>query len=207
MASRGIRLARGWSGAAAATLAAALSHSVAGGGIPSLSVIVLSLALSGLVCTLLAGRVLSLWRLAAAVALSQAVFHWLFSAGTASSTMAAPRAQMGHAGHLMDTRELDAVTAMVPTVMDHDSALMWLGHALAAVATIAVLRHGEVAAVRLLQALRLRLVRLIPLFAPVPVESGPQIRPDSWPVRALLSFGVPLLSMRHRGPPRPFPVS
>jgi len=207
VATPGVRLARGWAGAAAATLAAALSHSLAGGGFPSLPIIVLSLALSGLVCSLLASRVLSLWRMTVAVGLSQGIFHWLFSAGSTSASMATPSWQQGHAAHLMDTMEMTVVPALAPTAMDHDSALMWLGHALAAMATIAILRHGEVAAVRLLQALRLRLVRLIPLFAPVPVDPGPRLAPATWPVRALPNLGVPLLALRHRGPPLPSPVS
>lgn len=200
MNARGLRLARGWSGAAIITSAAAASHAFSGGGIPSFPIFLLSLALSGLVCTALAGRVLSLWRTVTAVALSQTLYHWLFSADAAASGMTASPADpaLGHAGHSMA-----AMTSALPAPgmagMDHTSSLMGLSHALAAVFTVALLRRGEVLAVRLLHALRLRLVRLLPFLRPISL--GPAITLDSRPVLALPSLGVPLLALRHRGPP------
>ncbi len=85
--------------------------------------------------------------------------------------------------------------------MDHSSPVMWLGHAIAAVLTIAVLRHGEVTALRLIQALGLRMVPFLPLFQPLAVSTGAPFDPANWPVRPLRNLGVPLLVMRHRGPP------
>ena len=79
-----MRLLRGVAAAVAATFIAAFSHVDAGGPPPDGTIILLSLALSGLVCTALAGRSLSLWRLSAAVVLSQALFHGLFSLGASS---------------------------------------------------------------------------------------------------------------------------
>lgn len=85
--------------------------------------------------------------------------------------------------------------------LDHSSPMMWAGHAVAALLTIAVLRHGEVTAVRLIQALRLQLVPFLPLFHPLAVTPGAPFNPASWQVRPLRNLGVPLLVMRHRGPP------
>ena len=85
--------------------------------------------------------------------------------------------------------------------MDHSAPVMWLGHAIAAVLTIAVLRHGEVTALRLIQALGLKMVPFLPLFQPLAVAPGAPFDPAGWPVRPLRNLGVPLLVMRHRGPP------
>ncbi|MGA8790996.1 MAG: hypothetical protein WB535_18795, partial [Paenarthrobacter sp.] len=56
MTGRGVRLLRGLAAAVAATSLAAFSHVAAGGPSPDGAIVVLSLALSGLVCTALAGR-------------------------------------------------------------------------------------------------------------------------------------------------------
>lgn len=200
MASGGVRLARGWAGASLATFFSVLSHVLAGGSPPEVAVLLLSLALSGLVCTLLAGRVLSLWRLVAGVALSQAVFHWLFSADAAMAATTAVMPQGAHAVHAMTAMPV-LNSAGGDTAMHHDSSVMWLCHALAAVATVAVLRHGEVTAIQLRQALRMRIVRLLPAFRPLVMSPTSRIQPANWPVLVLPSLGVLLLAMRHRGPP------
>lgn len=202
MTARGVRFVRGWSAAVAATFIAAFSHVFSGGAAPETSVLALSLALSGLVCTVLAGRVLSLWRLSTAVVFSQGLFHGLFSLGSASSAAGTAVPTAGHAGHA--AHAVAAAPGLPGTgamVMDHASPLMWAGHALAALATIAVLRHGEVTAVRLITALGLRVVAFLPVFLPLAVESGAPVIPADWPVRPLRNLGAPLLVMRHRGPP------
>lgn len=201
VAGRGVRLARGWAGATAATFVAALSHVLAGGTVPGVPMLMLSLALSGLVCSMLAGRVLSLWRMSAAVVLSQGLFHWLFSAGTAGFE-AAPMAGAtpGHAGHGMSPMTIVA-TGQASPAMDHDAPLMLLFHALAAAVTIALLRRGEVAGVQLLHAAHLCLARFLPRLVPppLPVRAPPAV--PHLHVRVVASLGVPLLAMRHRGPP------
>lgn len=204
MTAGGVRFVRGWAAAVAATFIAALSHVLSGGPDPETSVLVLSLALSGLVCTALAGRVLSLWRLSAAVVVSQGLFHGLFSLGSASSAAGAAVPAAGHAGHVAHTLAAgpgSGLSGAGAMVMDDASPLMWAGHALAALATIAVLRHGEVTAVRLITALRLRVVAFLPAFLPLAVEPGAPVIPADWPVRPLRNLGAPLLVMRHRGPP------
>lgn len=226
MTARGARFARGWIAATAATSIAAFSHVLAGGAVPAAAVLLLSLVLSGLVCTVLAGKTLltgkalhaggplSLWRLSAGVLCSQALFHGLFSmapAGTTAgmttgpaATMAHDMAGMGHAGHA--ARSMAPVPGSVATdgsmaLMDHSSPLMWLGHVVAAVFTIAVLRHGEVTLLKLLAALRMRLLPVIPRVAPLVVVPGSLTMPLDRRVTPLRNLGVPLLVMRHRGPP------
>ncbi|WP_018772497.1 hypothetical protein [Arthrobacter sp. 131MFCol6.1] len=200
MTARGLRFVRGWAAAVAATFIAALSHVLSGGPAPETSVLVLSLALSGLVCTALAGRVLSLWRLCTAVVVSQGLFHGLFSLGSASSAAGTAFPAPGHAGHTVAFASGSRLPGAM--AMDQASPLMWAGHALAALATIVVLRHGEVTAVRLIRALGLRVVAFLPFFLPLAVESGAPVIPADWPVRPLRNLGAPLLVMRHRGPPR-----
>ena len=199
MTARGARLVRGWGAAVAATFIAALFHVLSGGPAPETSVLLLSLALSGLVSTVLTGRTLSLWRLSAAVILSQGVFNGLFSLGSASTAGAVPLA--GHTGHAVAAVSGSGLPGAGSMVMDDVSPMMWAGHALAAVATIAVLRNAEVTAVHLLAELRLRGVVVLPVFLPLAVEPGAPAIPAAWPVRPLPNLGAPLLVMRHRGPP------
>lgn len=198
MTGRVVRLLRGLAAAVVATFIAAFSHIAAGGPSPDGVIFLLSLALSGLVCTALAGRSMSLLRLSAAVLLSQALFHGLFSLGASSHTAMASVPSSGHAGHSAHVI-LDPATAAGG--MDHANPVMWVGHTIAAVLTIAVLRHGEVTALRLIQALGLRLVPFLPLFQPLAVSAEAPFNPSDWPVRPLRNLGVPLLVMRHRGPP------
>ena len=123
---------------------------------------------------------LSLWRLSAAVVFSQSLFHGLFSLGSASSAAGAPVPAAGHAGHAAHTMAAASGSGLPGTgtmVMDQASPLMWAGHALAALATIAVLRHGEVTAVRLITALRLRVVAFLPVFLPLAVNPALRLFP------------------------------
>ncbi|MGJ3191486.1 hypothetical protein [Paenarthrobacter sp. FR1] len=196
MTARKARFLRAWAGAAAATLIAAASHALAGGNPPAVPVLMLSLALSGPVCIALAGRVLSLWRLTAAVVTSQALFHGLYSLDpTSHRDVGMLAAAGGHAGHAVHT--LPSISGP----LDHASPMMGLGHCLAAVATIAVLRYGEVTGVRLLTALGLRLIPFLRIIQPLAVEPGASVIPSDWAVRPLRNLGIPFLTMRHRGPP------
>lgn len=197
MTARGLRLVRGWTGAVVATSLAAGSHFLAGGNAPGLPLLLLALALSGLVCTALTGRGLSLWRLSAGVALSQGLFHWLFSGSAAPHGSGAPAG--GHGAHSPGLEP--AAGTILPSAADHTSPLMWVGHAAAAVLTVAALGHGEAAVVRLVQAVRLHVTAFHPLFLPLPVRPAPAALPANRPVRPLRNLGAPLLVMRHRGPP------
>lgn len=90
---RAIRVARGSVAAGIATFVALLSHAAGGGQMPGWLGVVVPLVLSVAVCTALAGRRLSLWRLSLAVATSQVFFHTLFVLGTfapSAATIASP---------------------------------------------------------------------------------------------------------------------
>lgn len=190
---------RGWIGAVVSTTVAAASHVLAGGHAPVVPIFLLSLVLSGLVCTILAGRLLSMWRLLLGVLLSQALFHGLFSLGVPSSS--AP-AMTSHAGHSSEQiSEALHLAATATPVMDHSSSLMWLSHILAAVFTVVILRHGESVAIALLDALRLRIKPLLVLVRVLAAEADPAPAPGSWPVRVVPSLGIPSVVMRYRGPP------
>jgi hypothetical protein len=182
MDSRWARVARGTAAALFATFVAAFSHALAGGVPPSGFGVAASFALSVMVCTLLTGRTLSTPRLAAAVGLSQLLFHGLFSA------LGTPVA-VEHSMTPMD--------APAPHV--HAGTTMWLAHAVAALVTVVALRFGErafwgtIGTARLLIA-RLRVVVVPALHIPRPVVAV-QHRFVPRDLTLLLS------SMRHRGPP------
>ncbi|MBD7995608.1 hypothetical protein H9639_09900 [Arthrobacter sp. Sa2CUA1] len=202
MTVRAARLVRGWAAAFAATAVASASHVLGGGSTPEPAIVLFSLALSGMVSCLLAGRSLSLLRLSAAVVFSQGLFHFLFSLGSAPATVGT---QAGHAGHAaflsgIAERSLAAEPAQAAAAA---GLLMWASHALAAAATVWLLACGEKAARRLIEALGLRPGALLPLFFPEhlprPVALVLAYRP-----RGLRNLGIPLLAFRHRGPPAAF---
>lgn len=178
------RLVRGWIAALVATVLAAGSHTVAGvldaapmagadqmHAAPPMAVLVLTLALSGMVCTGLAGRVLSWWRLLGAVGASQLLYHGAYSlssghagAGTGSSgtrTLIDPHAHHRFGGSALSDSALGvasgSASGMEPTgaavnglsealpaaAQDTMSLTMLAAHVVAAVLTVAVLRAGE----------------------------------------------------------------
>ena len=170
--SRGVRAARGAGGATIATVLAAASHALAGGDISWLAVF--STAILALpVCTLLAGRIGSLWRLAAAVAIAQFPYHWTLAGlgagatGTGASGAGSDAAGLPlspHAAHL------GAIQSFAPAATASTAdTVMWIGHAIAAVATIALLHSGERAFLALVslvrRALPVRALALTPLQA------------------------------------------
>jgi len=184
MGSRWARVARGWTAAAFAILVAAVSHTLAGGSAPSPFAIAASLVIAGAVCTALTGRGLSRLRLTAAVALSQGLFHAVFSA---LGTPVAVRHQMG------------------PVTMDaaspsHDAATMWLGHAIAAVVTVVVLVYAETAFWGLATTASLLVRRLYTLVGATPARTAAPA-PAVVLVRESAALTRLLCTMRHRGPP------
>ena len=197
MSARARRLARGWAGAVIATSFAVASHTAAGGQVPAPMLVLLSLALSGPLCVALAGRVLSRSSLLAGVLLSQGVFHALFTA-SGSVTTVADGTHHAVAG-APATGPVLVLEAGEHTA--HGGPAMLVLHVLAAVAGYALMRHGEVAAVALLDALRLRVRRVWQaLFLPF-VTEPPRAVPDGRPhVLTDQSLLRPVRS--HRGPPR-----
>lgn len=127
-------MARAAVAASIATFAALLSHVAVGGALPAPVGIAVPWVLSLMVCTTIAGRRLSLPRLSVAVPLSQLLFHALFVVGSPASS-AGVAVPAGAHSHLP-----------LPVVGGEGLAgdpAMWLGHALAALATVALLHRGE----------------------------------------------------------------
>jgi len=201
MVTRWARFARGWLAAAFSTFVAAFSHTVAGS-IPSGLAIVLSLAFSGMVCVVLAGKTLSRWRLGAAVVASQFMFHGFFSL-IGNPVVSA----VGHVGHHPDPGQLaaqlgGAVAAAGGHAHLHDDTGMWVAHALAALVTYAALRHGESTYWRLLELTRLCIVVLLARMPePVGRPPIPAMIPGCDRVVLPHPVAVHLSVMRHRGPP------
>jgi hypothetical protein len=195
--TRWMRVLRGSVGATFATLTAAFSHVVAGGSLPSPAAIALTLALSLLLWIALSGRTHSLWRTTAAVGLSQALFHGIFSKVAASGTVVLSPHSGHHGAH-------EAVT-ILGAAADHAAhpSWMWLAHTAAALLTIAALRHGEAA----LRALGLAAALL---FAPLTRTTVPLT--ESFPrrihrvgcARTIVPRDLSMLfsALRHRGPPQ-----
>lgn len=200
MTARAARLVRGWAGASAATAVAAASHVLGGGAAPEPALVLFSLAVSAMVSCLLAGRNLSLGRLSAAVVFSQGLFHLLFSIGSAPAAIGA---HAGHAGHGMPFPAGPAAAAVTAAGSVDAAAAMWLSHAFAAAATIWILAFGEQTARRLLESLGLRPGALLPLFQPHHFPPAPAAVLAIQP-QGLRSLGIPLLTLRHRGPPAAF---
>ncbi|MEV8267475.1 hypothetical protein [Microbacterium sp. NPDC076911] len=140
--SRAPRVARGVVAASVATFVALLSHVAAGGAMPHWLGIGVPWVLSAMVCTVLAGRSLSLLRLSLSVAISQFLFHTLFILGSTSSAGEAAT------GHVHNAVQLLPVGASAESVVPADAA-MWIGHGVAALITAAALYRGERAVMRL----------------------------------------------------------
>lgn len=201
MSDRGARLVRGGIAAVFATSAAALSHILGGGNAPHPLLALVSLTISALVCMTLAGRVLSLKNLMAAVVVSEGLFHLLFSisSGDHATMRASAIMSVQHSG--MDRRDFPFVSAHMAVDHAGHSSGMWLSHGIAAVLTIVFLRYGEVNAVRLLDALHMRVTAItVPLVAPIPAPLRIDVSPGLW-LPVLASLKVPLPVRHHRGPP------
>ena len=182
MDSRWARVARGGAAAAFATFVAALSHALSGGAAPSPFGVAVSLLISAMVCTMLTGRTLSLWRLAVSVGLSQVLFHALFSG------LGTPAPVAHH---------MSAMDAVAPHL--HAGPTMWSAHALAALLTVVAFRFGEQAFWGVADTARLLFARLLPITIPAPPVRRPLVVVERRFVPRDLSL---LLSpMRHRGPP------
>lgn len=138
---RRTRLARGLAAGSIATFVALVSHVAGGGAIPAPLGVVVPWVLALAVCVSLAGRRLSAIRLTLSVAVSQFLFHVLFTVG--SSSVSAPAGH--HVGVIDPAIMAGAVGAGAPPDVS-----MWIGHALAAAATVAALYRGERAVLRIM---------------------------------------------------------
>lgn len=196
MASRARRLARGWAASLIATGLGAASHAAVDGTWPPLILILLSAALAAPVCMLLAGRLLSRMSVAAAVLASQGLFHGLFAQSGHGVTAVDHTHHVTGAG-VEGTPQL--VVSVAPGLAHHGAGML-AAHVIAAVATYALLRHGEVTAVRLLEVLSLRVlawvrVPVLPVIRTVPRRiawTSPRALTDQLLLPVVQSF---------RGPP------
>lgn len=186
------------------TLIALISHVLAGGSVPEMPGILVPLALSVFVCLPLSGRALSLPGLVLSVLSSQLLFHWLFVLGTTGpGAFLIEDAPAGHAGHHAQTITLlHTGTEMAPH-MDHPDGGMWVGHGIAAVVTILLIRRGEAALVGLWQLTAMLVRTLFPrLPRPAAIRVAlPRLVGDFLNQRpfAHLLLGA---SISRRGPPR-----
>lgn len=189
--SRAVRTARGALAASAATLFAAVSHSLAGGSITPVAVMA-TVMLALPLCVVLAGRLGSLWRLSLAVSLSQLPYHWTFWGLGTTSGPEASGPGTGHAAHL--------AVVFTPSAVASGAAetTMWISHLLAAVVTIALLHRGEQAALGLARLIRRAFPTALP--RPVAIPAAPKLRPRSSSVHPR-TLWVGLSSISHRGPP------
>lgn len=195
------RTLRGTSAAFVATLVALGMHTLAGGDTPNIFLVGAVALVATSISIPLAGRNLSATRLAAAVTLSQLLFHGVF-ATLGSATMTAAGMTPATA-HIHDAAQnMSAVLAAHANVMPmaHGMQLspdMLIAHAIAAALTIAALYRGEAAVHALLAPLVGRIMRIA-----WHVDS-PVFRPVAFPFRALSLYASELhLTARRRGPPR-----
>ncbi len=187
MGTRGVRVARGVATSGVAILVAAVSHMAGGGEAPGIVGVVIAAAFALPVSTFLAGRTISVMRLAIAVAFSQGAFHLLFSVGAA--TTASTRMVGGHhgmGGHVLTTvagsAESAAGGAAAMAGMHHGPG-MWAAHVLAAAVTCVALRFGERAFWDLVALARTAIVvvlHAVALLASPAVELRHRV-PAAWP--------------------------
>ncbi|GAB2476350.1 hypothetical protein GCM10027063_16650 [Promicromonospora xylanilytica] len=198
---RRLRDARGPLVASAATATALLSHLLGGGAMPGWLGIVVPWALSLTLCTVLAARRLSLWRITTSVVLSQVLFHTLFVLG-APAAQAVP-GHTGAPGHGMH-EQLPPSSGGSPFGLISADVTMWCWHGVGAAVTVAALYGGERVLSRLRELaadlagwLRGHLAVPADAAAPFPVVrlTAPDWFTGSFPARPEVS------ESRRRGPP------
>jgi hypothetical protein len=203
MGTRWARLSRGVLASGLAIFVAALFHVAGGGSAPGPVALALSMAFATLASVALTARRLSLWRLTAAVGVSQFLFHLLFSLGDGDGDGGARFTAPGGMAHLHPGTHLTMTVGAMPAT--HGSELspsMWLTHATAVLVTVIALRFGEQAFWGLFETARVRLVRAARRLVVVPVASVPSIAaPATAEPARLRDLGLPLARLRHRGPP------
>lgn len=199
--SRATRVIRACVAASIATFVALFSHVAAGGAMPQWLGIAVPWVLSLAVCTVLAGRSLSLMRLSIAVVISQMLFHVLFVLGAGTSADAPAAAT----GHVHGVPALDLSTGTAPIAADLS---MWLAHLVAAALTVTALYRGERLVVGLGVLAREMLAwvrrRILPGQIQLPEVAD---RPGlvSAPAATMRSARIATL-VRRRGPPLSFAV-
>ncbi|WP_022882114.1 hypothetical protein [Gryllotalpicola ginsengisoli] len=202
MTERHQRAIRGMLAATLAVFVAALFHVAGGGAVPGTLGVIVSLAFAVPASVLLTGPRPAMWRLAASVVVSQVAFHVLFSLGQPSAVRLIGDARM--AGMPGMGLSVSGASAQASVASPAAQAAMWVGHAAAALVTIAALRHGERVLARMLALAALGLRRALDL-----VQARPLPRPRFTLCPAPRAARTPALllgMLRHRGPPVPSPA-
>lgn len=186
MTPRHVRTVRGAAAAWVATIVAATSHTLGGGGAPAPVLVAVVGILAWPIGIALVGRRLSVWQLGAAVAASQLLFHVAFAVAAGAD----PAAAAGHVHHLSLGGGGSAV-AIVP------DAAMLIAHAVAAVATLCGLYGAE----RMLRALG-RGIRSVLQRAEVTLRTPrAMVRHTTGASASASHGGVVLSDLSRRGPP------
>jgi len=197
MSTRWARVLRGQFVAAVSTFTAAFSHGFADGAHPPLVALALALAFSSVACVLLAAVRLSRWRLAVSVAVSQLLYHGLFSvfgpAATATGTFTS-----GHHGSVVFTP--GAAEQLTFTTADQ---WMLAAHFVAAVLTFMMLVQGErtLLAIRALRGLVLTTLAWRLPLDPVALPSGSRLPTTQRTAPRQPNFPL-TSSLTRRGPPQ-----
>jgi hypothetical protein len=167
--------------------------------------LLLTVVFSGFVCSALTGTTLSPTRLSVAVGASQFAFHSFFGMIGDGSPVATGLVMEGaHSHQLTPLVEGSTTVAMTAGLTAHHTNLaMWVGHALAAVATILILRHGEKAFWALRDFAVFALRSLFSATPPAVVPARPTVG-TSAPRRRQTTPRILILlrtSLLYRGPP------
>lgn len=187
MTSRQLRALRGTASAWIATIIAATSHTLAGGGAPAPALVAVIGVLAAPLGVGLVGRRLSAWRVGATVLAAQAMLHVAFALTAGSD----PAAATGHTHRAM----LDTAASSAGVVLP--DAPMILAHILAAAATVLVLYGGERMLRTLGRGIRSVLRRVaLPALAPAVVLRDTAGVPHRAP-----RLGPVLSDLSRRGPP------
>ncbi|GAA1753507.1 hypothetical protein [Kocuria aegyptia] len=194
----GARWVRGWLAAFLSTVCAGLSHYIADASAPDPALLMCALAAAGVVCGLLAGRRMGPARMAAAVALSQGVYHALFSVPSFRSAAAPGEAMTSHVHH---------GAAMVPgaplTSGAEAPSGMLAAHVLAGILTFWVLQHGERSWWALVDALRTEVGVVLALVLPLIPAARPPRRAGEFFLPVGEDTGWVRGAISRRGPPAP----
>jgi len=187
--SRQLRLLRGAGASSVATIIAAVSHTIGGGAAPHpLLVLALSVFLTP-IAALLVGRREGVLRLSAAVAVSQTVFHVLFT--VLNATTAANAGGTGSAGH----QHMMIMLGPIGDTVAPDTGML-SAHIIAGVITVALLARGE----SVLRAIARWMRAVLHVHLPVPAQHWPSPAPAigflrAWEPEFLIG------DVSRRGPP------
>ncbi|HIY65019.1 MAG TPA: hypothetical protein H9830_01920 [Candidatus Agrococcus pullicola] len=195
------RALRGATTASFATFVALMSHIAAGADVPGPLGIVVPLAIALPICTIVAGRRLSLLGISVSVAISQLLFHALFIFGTVPFAL-----QSGHAHHSMPETAMHGAAAAHEHAhfLFADSPAMMIAHAVAAAITALGLYRGEIALAAILRTGRsaLGFARAVLVLVPVPEKPDAPSVPIVTRQRRESATTVLLPVHAYRGPPR-----